>query len=123
MFAELAAPRWRPAADGLTVLPHPPPPPEALGLRGLRAVAGLAVSALTLERLDALSRKAAQPEGTIALTPALMDALGWNLGQAEAILRALGFVRIRKADPSEPSLWRRRSMAARAPAHAHAHAG
>ncbi len=34
VFAELAAPRFRPAADRLTILPHPHPPPEALGLRG-----------------------------------------------------------------------------------------
>ena len=120
VFAELAAPRWRPAPDGLTVMPHPPPPPEALGLRGLRAVAGLAVPALTLERLDSLSRNAAQPEGTVAPTSALMDALGWNHGQAESILRALGFVRVRKASPSEPSLWRRRPIATRAPSHPHA---
>jgi ATP-dependent RNA helicase SUPV3L1/SUV3 len=120
VFAELAAPGWRPAAGGLTVMPHPPPPPEALGLRGLRAVAGLAVPALTLERLDALSRNATQPEGTVAPTSELMDALGWNRGQAESILRALGFVRIRKASPSEPSLWRRRPIATRAPSHPHA---
>ena len=117
VFADLAAPRWRPAGEGSTVLPHPPPPPEALGLRGLRAVAGLAVPALTLERLDAISRNAAQPEGAVALTSALMEALGWNLGQAESILRALGFARIRKAGPVEPSLWRRRSIAVRAPSH------
>ena len=35
VFAELAAPRWRPAPDGLTVLPHPAPPPEALEPPGL----------------------------------------------------------------------------------------
>jgi hypothetical protein len=44
-----------------------------------------------------------------------MSDLGAKPGQAEAILRALGFVRIRKADPGEPSLWRRRSLAARVP--------
>jgi len=114
VFAELAAPRWRPAAEGLALLPHPALPPEALSLRGLRAVAGLATPVLQLERLDALARNSAQ-EGTLALTPSLMSDLGAKPGQAEAILRALGFVRIRKADPGEPSLWRRRSLAARVP--------
>ncbi|MFZ2104867.1 MAG: helicase-related protein, partial [Roseiarcus sp.] len=42
VFAELAAPGWRPAPDRLTALPQPPPPHQALALRGLRAVAGLA---------------------------------------------------------------------------------
>jgi ATP-dependent RNA helicase SUPV3L1/SUV3 len=114
VFAELAAPRWRPAGDGLALLPHPALPPEALSLRGLRAVAGLAAPVLQLERLDALARNSAQ-EGTLALTQTLMSDLGGKPGQAEAILRALGFVRIRKADPGEPSLWRRRSLAARVP--------
>ena len=119
VFAELAAPRWRPAAEGLAVLPHPALPPEALSLRGLRAVAGLATPVLQLERLDALARNSAQ-EGTLALTQGLVSDLGGKPGQAEAILRALGFVRIRKADSGEPSLWRRRSLAPRAPTQAHA---
>jgi ATP-dependent RNA helicase SUPV3L1/SUV3 len=111
VFAELAAPRWRPAPDGLTVLPHPAPPPEALSLRGLRAVAGLAAPVLALERLDALARDSA-PEGLLALTPDLMAELGWKPTEAEPVLRALGFVRIRKTDPEAPSLWRLRPMAA-----------
>ncbi len=121
VFAELVAPRWRPAPDGLTVLPHPQPPPEALGLRGLRAVAGMAAPVLALERLDALSREAA-PEraGAVELTPALLAALGWKPGQADQILRALGFVRVRKAGPAEAGLWRRRPMAPRAPWRPHA---
>ena len=57
-FAALARPGWRPAADALTALPHPMPPPEALALRGLRAVGGFAVPAAALERLDALAREA-----------------------------------------------------------------
>jgi ATP-dependent RNA helicase SUPV3L1/SUV3 len=116
VFAELAAPRWRPARDGLTVLPHPAPLPEALSLRGLREVAGLAMPALALERLDAVARDGTDHQGTLALTPGLMADFGWKPSQAEPILRALGFMRIRKADATEPSLWRRRSIAARAPA-------
>src|ERR1700677_2923625 len=42
VFAELAQPAWRPADQGLTALPHPQPPTQALALRGLRGVAGLA---------------------------------------------------------------------------------
>ena len=117
VFAELAAPRWRPAAEGLGVLPHPAPPPEALSLRGLRAVAGLALPALMLERLDALARNSAE-EGALALTHDLIAGFGWKSGQAESILRALGFVRVRKAGPAEPSLWRRREIGTRRPAHA-----
>ena len=98
VFAELAAPRWRPAMSGLTVLPHPAPPPEALSLRGLRAVAGLAMPALSLERLDALARNSVQ-QGTLELTPELMAEFGWKPAQAEAVMRVLGFVRIQKGDP------------------------
>ena len=116
VFAELAAPRWRPAAEGLGVLPHPPPPPEALSLRGLRAVAGMAAPVLALERLDALARASPERAGAVELTPALLAALGWTPGEAEQILRALGFVRVRRGDPTEASLWRRRAMAPRPPA-------
>jgi ATP-dependent RNA helicase SUPV3L1/SUV3 len=110
VFAELARPGWRPALDGLTALPHPLPPPEALSLRGLRAVAGFAAPVAALERLDALAR-AAEPQaaGAVRLTPQLLADLGWKPGQAEQILRALGFERVRnKAEPIEASLWRRR---------------
>jgi ATP-dependent RNA helicase SUPV3L1/SUV3 len=115
VFAERAAPGFRPAPDGLTALPHARLPPEALALRGLRAVAGLAAPVLALERLDQLSRNAGGEPGLIALTSDFAEQLGWKLGQAESILRALGFVRIRKADQTEGSLWRRRWLAARDP--------
>ncbi len=116
VFAELAAPRWRPNDGDLTVLPHPPPPPEALSLRGLRAVAGFAVPALALERLDALARANSDGPPIIELTASLASGLGWDLGQAEQILCALGFTRIRKADAAGASQWRRRSIAIRAAA-------
>jgi ATP-dependent RNA helicase SUPV3L1/SUV3 len=117
VFAELAKPRWRPSGKALSVLPHPAPAPEALSLRGLTAVAGLAIPVLTLEKFDALSREtpSARPD-LVELNPALLALVGWTAGQAEAILRALGFVRIRKSDPAETSLWRRRSLASRPPA-------
>ena len=118
-FAELARPGWRPAADGLTRLPQNMPPPEALSLRGLRAVAGLAAPIEALERLDALARAAPAegPEstprepGSIAATPELLAALGWTSVQAERILRALGFTPARK----DGDLWRRRRRASETP--------
>ncbi len=117
VFAELAAPRWRPPTDRLSPLPHPAPPAEALGLRGLAAVAGMAAPVMTLERLNSLARAAApQRAELIELAPALLAALGWKPDQAEAILRALGFVRVRNADAEGASLWRRRSIVPRQPA-------
>jgi ATP-dependent RNA helicase SUPV3L1/SUV3 len=114
VFAGLAAPRWRPPTDRLSPLPHPPPPPEALGLRGLVAVAGMAAPVTALERLAELA--ASGRAGIVELTPALVAALDWKPGQAEAILRGLGLVRVRKKDAHGTSLWRRRSFAPRAPA-------
>ena len=113
VFAALAAPRWRPSPDALGAAPRPLPPPEALGLRGLAVVGGLVVPVLALEQLDALSRANPALHGLVELTPELTAALGWTRGQAEDILRALGFVRTRKADETRPSQWRRRIIAAR----------
>ena len=78
-YAELARPGWRPEPEALTALPHPAPPPEALSLRGLRAVGGLAAPIAELERLDALAR-AALPDGAgaVDLTPALLADLRWR---------------------------------------------
>jgi ATP-dependent RNA helicase SUPV3L1/SUV3 len=108
-FAERAEPNWRPRADRLNLLPRPAPPPEALGLRGLRAVAGFAAPVAALERLDALAR-AATPEGdgAVLLTPALLADLGWAATEAKQILRGLGFAPARKPTADEPVLWRRR---------------
>ncbi len=111
-FANLAAPKWRPAADALAPLPEPPPRTEALALRGLRAVGAFAVAVDALERLDALARAALpQGAGAVRLTPELLANLGWQSSQAERILRALGFARIKKRDNSEAGLWRRRVQA------------
>ena len=111
VFAALARPGWRPAAEALTPLPHPPPPPEAFGLRGLRAVGGFAAPAAALERLDTLAREADPgAAGAIRLTPQLLAALGWKPGQAEQILRGLGFARARKGGEPEADLWRRRPI-------------
>ena len=111
IFAALAAPGWRPAGEDLTRLPHPPPPAEALALRGLRAVAGMAVPFVELEKLDALARMAPHGAAGLHVGPEFLAALGWEPGRAEALLRALGFQRTRKALASEPAglgHWRRR---------------
>jgi ATP-dependent RNA helicase SUPV3L1/SUV3 len=118
VYAELARAGWRPDVGALTVLPHPAPPSEALSLRGLRSVGGLAAPIAELERLDALAR-AALPDGAgaVDLTPALLADLRWELEQAERVLRGLGFARVRKGEGVEGGLWRRRAAPApRAPA-------
>jgi len=112
VFAERAQPGWRPTEAGLTALPQPPPPPHALALRGLRAVAGLAAPIEALERLDALIRAAPQESGAFQLAPEVWTTLGWESGPAERILRALGFVLVRKAEAAGPTLWRRRGRPA-----------
>ena len=91
-YAELASPAWRPDARTLNPLPRPAPRPQALALRGLRAVGQLAAPIAELERLDALAR-AAWPEGAgaIDVTDALLASLSWRRDDAHHILRALGF--------------------------------
>ncbi len=80
VFADLAAPRWRPARDSLSVVPRPAPPPEALSLRGLTTVANMAVPVLTLEKFGALTRAAhAERPDLVEVTPALLE-----LGRLEA---------------------------------------
>ena len=113
-YAELARPGWRPEPGALTALPHPAPLPEALSLRGLRAVGGLAAPIAELERLDALAR-AALPDGAgaVELTPALLADLRWRPEDAEHVLRALGFVRVRKGESDDRPLWRRRAASAK----------
>jgi ATP-dependent RNA helicase SUPV3L1/SUV3 len=111
ILAGLALPDWRPAADGLTTLPMSAPPPEALALRGLRAIAGMAAPVEALERLDALIRAASDPTGAFALSPEILAALGWRQDQVERILRALGFTPARKDEAADAALWRRRGRA------------
>ncbi len=114
VFGELAAPGWRAAPDRLTALPQPPPPHQALALRGLRVVAGLAAPVEALERLDALICAAPQEGGAWQLPAEVWTGLGWEPAPAERILRALGFVLVRKADAEAPGLWRRRGRLAEA---------
>jgi len=113
VFARLAAPHWRPAAGGLPLLPRPAPPAEALSLRGLRAVGSVAAPVLMLERIDSLARGEGGGPGVLELNSELSASLGWTPAETEQILRALGFVRIRKADEAQASQWRLRPMAPR----------
>ena len=76
-FAGCAAPRWRPAAEGLSVLPHPAPPPEALASAAFAPSAASPRRSLALERLDALAR--AGPEAVRSSTDAgPASRLGWK---------------------------------------------
>ena len=98
------------SARAVNPLPRPPPRPQALALRGLRAVGQLAAPIAELERLDALAR-AAWPEGAGAIdaTDALLADLGWRRDDAHHILRALGFARVREGEGAERALFRRRT--------------
>ena len=109
-YAELASSSWRPDPKTLNPLPRPAPRPQALALRGLRAVGQLVAPIAELERLDALSR-AAWPEGAGAIdaTDALLADLGWRRDDAHHILRALGFARVREGEGAERALFRRRA--------------
>ena len=114
--------------SALTVLPHPAPPPEALSLRGLRAVGRLAAPIAELERLDALAR-AALPEGAgaVELTPALLADLKWRVrgrrarparrwassASAKAKARRCGAGARRRRRQSHPGLPPRRSPRSR----------
>jgi ATP-dependent RNA helicase SUPV3L1/SUV3 len=113
IFAELAAPDWRPVAEGLAAAPVPAPM-EALALRGMRVVAGLAAPVEALERLDALIRAAADETGGFALTEGMLAQLGWRKEQAERILRGLGFTPARRDEAAD--LWRRRGRGGPPPA-------
>jgi ATP-dependent RNA helicase SUPV3L1/SUV3 len=114
-FAALAEPGWRPAAEALTPLPARAPPREALALRGLRALAGFAAPVEGLERLDALIRAQPEEAGGFRLPPEALTELGWAPGAVDKILRALGFVPLRKAGEDGPALWRRRGRPAETP--------
>jgi ATP-dependent RNA helicase SUPV3L1/SUV3 len=116
VFAEMAQPGWRPADQGLTALPHPQPPTQALALRGLRGLGGLAAPVEALERLDAWIRAAPQEGGAFRLSQEVWTGFGWERGPAERLLRALGFVPARKPDAEGASLWRRRGRPEAAPA-------
>ncbi|WP_309604766.1 helicase-related protein [Phenylobacterium sp.] len=100
-------PGWRPAADAVSRLPAPTPPPRALAAFGLRAVGGLAVPVDQLERLDEWLRAGVRQGGGVLFSDAAREELGWRDDEAREILKGLGFAAIRR--PGEPVAWRRRS--------------
>ena len=104
IFAELAAPHWRPGA-GLSILreapakePPPPPPPRALGQ--------FAAPIETLERIADLARTS-DSQG-FAITQAMLAEFGWSASDGERVLRGLGFVPASKAASGAVAAWRRR---------------
>ena len=115
VFAELAAPRWRPAAEGLGGSAASRPAARGAEPAGPCAPSpGLAAPVLALERLDALRgpHLSAQGRRTDA-GPAGGSRLESRPGRtdpARAGLRRASARPIRR----EPSLWRRRSLAPRA---------
>ena len=110
-FAAQADPDWRPGETGPWSVPSPPPPPRALGLRGLLAVGPLIVAADALERLSAEIRAAGPPPSGFVLSDEAIGRLGWSAAQAAAVLRGLDFAPVKKAAPGLPTAWRRRRSA------------
>jgi ATP-dependent RNA helicase SUPV3L1/SUV3 len=96
---------WRPVPGEVVRLPDPPPTPLALSARGLRAVGGRAVPVAALETCEERLRATRRPDGVSVLRESDRAALGWSEGDANAILRALGFVPVTVDDAQG---WRRR---------------
>ena len=116
------APGFDPPHDRPSPLPSPAPPPSALAARGLRAIGGLSVPVEALERLDTILRAAPRDKGAAVLAPAAIETLGWDELEAGEILSGLGYARVGRGKPGEPSLWRprrRRPEAAPRPAGTH----
>jgi ATP-dependent RNA helicase SUPV3L1/SUV3 len=102
-FARLEAPDLRTSATPAP-LPSPAPSAVALAAFGQRAVGRHAVSVEQLERLDELLRAAPRNGEGVVLSDQAREELGWEAQAADAILRALGFVPVRK-----DGTWRRRA--------------
>ena len=107
-LARIDAGGWRPPTDRPSRLPAQTPSGRVLAARGLRAVRGLAVPVLQLERLDDLLRAAQRVNGGVRVTPGMMTELGWREDDARAILKGLGFNASGKPD-TEGQIWRRRA--------------
>ena len=99
IFADLAAPQWRPDAAPPEALPK-----AALAYRGLRAVGSFAAPIAALERIGDIARAAEQG---FALPSEMLAELGWSAAEAERVLRALGFIPVAAPNGGD-KLWRRR---------------
>jgi ATP-dependent RNA helicase SUPV3L1/SUV3 len=105
-FVAREADAWRPPADRVSALPGADAPARVLSAFGLRAVRGLAVPVEQLERLDELLRAAPRAGGGAMLSDQAREELGWSAEESRRILRGLGFVAVKAA---EPAAWRRRA--------------
>ena len=103
IFAELAAPHWRPRA-GLSPLPRDALPKPALSYRGLRALQSFAAPIEAFERIGEISRGA--DETGFLLDDDLLTSFGWTAADGERMLRGLGF--IPAAKDGDGARWRRR---------------
>jgi ATP-dependent RNA helicase SUPV3L1/SUV3 len=92
--------------------------PRALGLSGRIAIGTLDESVEALERLGELLRQSAGPGGTVTLTDAARDVLGWSAGHGQAAMSALGYIPAGKITPDAPRAWRRRRSAKPGPSDA-----
>jgi ATP-dependent RNA helicase SUPV3L1/SUV3 len=106
-FAAYGTAGWRPDPERPSPLPAEAPP-RVLAAHGLLAVAGLAVPAAQLERLDELLRAAPKADGGAVLSDQAREELGWTEAEAGRILRGLGFVPAGRPEPGAPAAWRRR---------------
>jgi ATP-dependent RNA helicase SUPV3L1/SUV3 len=86
-------------------------PTRALGLSGRVAIGSLSERVETLEQLGELLRQSAGPGGTVTLTDAARDVLGWSASQGQAAMRALGYIPTGKSTRDAPRAWRRRRSA------------
>ena len=109
IFADLAAPGWKPER-GLAPLPRENLPLQALAYRGLRALVGFAAPIEALERIGDIARA---NEVGFRLPVEALEALHGSEAQVERVLRGLGFIPAGRADNG---LWKRRGPPSTRPA-------
>ncbi len=107
-FAAQAAAGWRPSEASVQPLPSPAPSARALGLAGLMAVGGLAVTVEALESLDQALRGAPRHRGGFVLGASTPAALGWSESEQRRVLAGLSFTPAGRPAAGEPLAWRRK---------------
>jgi ATP-dependent RNA helicase SUPV3L1/SUV3 len=108
IFADLAAPNWRPGV-GLSPL-RDAPAKEALSFRGLRALGQFAAPIEFLERIGDLARNS--ESNGFSLTEEMLAQFGWSASDGERVLRSLGFIPAAHSSAGGVALWRRRGPSA-----------